>query len=273
LAGRVWRSRCARIGRGRERAIRPGGRCRKNSDPGTLRSRGQSGGGRSPRALSLWHSIGRPRFRGLGAPRSHSARQASLRSHGGTVPAVTGWDVLSEVFSPGSAISCRRRLAGRGADTPAIRGSFRVGTVATGTAPAAGRPLALCYGSDLLPRRLRSVCRGVMRFHTAPFEEVDGLCQVRSLPATACPLRALLRGKPGLLAGWSRRDARSRSGPHSSNRNPLGNCVGRRVETSRGPDPARPRFLIGSCRSAPEFVFPPGTTPAGGAGDICLLRT
>jgi hypothetical protein len=42
------------------------------------------------------------------------------RSHGGTVPAVAGWDLSSEASSPGSVASCRRRLAGRGTDTPAI---------------------------------------------------------------------------------------------------------------------------------------------------------
>jgi len=56
-------------------------------------------------------------------------------------------------------------------------------------------------------------------------------------------LRAPLPLKPGLLAGWSRRDPLARSGLRSSNRNPLGNCVGPRVETPRWPDSARPRFL------------------------------
>jgi len=43
-----------------------------------------------------------------------------FRSHGGTVLAVTGWDLSSEASAPGSDASCRKRLAGRGADTPAI---------------------------------------------------------------------------------------------------------------------------------------------------------
>jgi hypothetical protein len=38
--------------------------------------------------------------------------------------------------------------------------------VAIGTAPAGSRPLALCYGSDLLPLRLRSVCSRAMWFFT-----------------------------------------------------------------------------------------------------------
>jgi hypothetical protein len=43
-----------------------------------------------------------------------------FRSHGGTVLTVTGRDLLSEASSPGSDASCRKRRAGRGADTPAI---------------------------------------------------------------------------------------------------------------------------------------------------------
>jgi hypothetical protein len=41
------------------------------------------------------------------------------RSHGGTVLTVAGRDLSSEASSPGSDASCRRRRAGRGADTPA----------------------------------------------------------------------------------------------------------------------------------------------------------
>jgi hypothetical protein len=90
-----------------------------------------------------------------------------FRSHGGTVPAVSGRKLLSEVSSPGSFAPCRERCAGRGADTPA-NACFRVGTVAAGSAPAAGRPLAPRYGSDLLPLRLRSLCSWVRRFVTPP---------------------------------------------------------------------------------------------------------
>lgn len=71
--------------------------------------------------------------------------------------------------------------------------TLRVGTLATGTAPAFGRTLAPRYGSDLLPLRLRSLLQwGDALFHAAPLEEVDGLCQVRSLPAAVLPLRAPL---------------------------------------------------------------------------------
>ena len=42
------------------------------------------------------------------------------RSHGGTVLTVTGRDLSSEASAPGSDTPCRERLAGRGADTPAI---------------------------------------------------------------------------------------------------------------------------------------------------------
>jgi len=42
-----------------------------------------------------------------------------FRSHGGTVLAVAGRDLLSEASAPGSDVPCRDRLAERGADTPA----------------------------------------------------------------------------------------------------------------------------------------------------------
>ena len=160
--------------------------------------------------------------------------------------------LLSEASSPGSVTSCRRWLAGRGADTPAIRRFLRVGTVAVGTAPAGSRPLALRYGSDLLTLRLLSICSKVMRFFAPPHEEVDGLCQARSLPAVPSPLRAPLLAKLGLLAGLSRRDTRPRSGLRSSNHNPLGNCVGAQIETFCAPDSAQLRFLIAFRRSAPD---------------------
>jgi len=68
--------------------------------------------------------------------------------------------------------------------------------------------------------------------------------------------------KCGPFGGVVPPDWRLRSGLRSSNRNPKGNCVGWRVETSRQPDSTRLRFLIAPRRSAPEFVFPPVTKPA-----------
>lgn len=144
------------------------------------------------------------------------------RSHGGTVLTVAGRDLSSEASAPGSVASCRKRRAGRGADTSAIPSS-RVGTVATGTAPACGRSLAPRYGSDLLPLRLLSLLqRGDVFFHAAPSRRFHELCQVRSLPAAAPSFRAPFASEPGLLAGWARRMTRLRSGLRSSNQNPLG---------------------------------------------------
>ncbi len=48
-----------------------------------------------------------------------------FRSHGGTVLAVAGRDLLSEASSPSSDAPCRERRAGRGADTSAILTSRR----------------------------------------------------------------------------------------------------------------------------------------------------
>jgi len=132
---------------------------------------------------------------------------------------------------------------------------FRVGTLATGTAPAFDRPLAPRYGSGLLTLRLRSLCSRSMCFHTARLRRFHGLCLTRSLPAVPFPLRALsVFAGLGLLAGSSRRETRMRSGLRSSSLNPLGNCVERRFETTRRPDSARTRFLIAPRLSAPEFM-------------------
>jgi hypothetical protein len=141
------------------------------------------------------------------------------RSHGGTVPDVCIRNLSSEASSPGSDAPCRERRAGRGADTPAIS-RFRVGTVATGTAPAFGRTLAPRYGSDLLTLRLRLALqwggRGLSR--RPRLRSVDGLCQSRSLPAAISPLRARSAvSVPGLSAGWSRQEKQPRSGLRSSN--------------------------------------------------------
>jgi len=66
-------------------------------------------------------------------------------------------------------------------------------TLSTGTAPACDRPLAPRYGSDLLTLRLLSLLqRGDVVFHAASMRRFDELCQVRSLPAAAPPLRAPL---------------------------------------------------------------------------------
>ena len=175
------------------------------------------------------------------------------RSHGGTVPALAGWNLSSEVSSPSSAISCRRRLAGRGTDTPAIL-TLRVGTVATGTAPAFDRTLAPRYGSDLLTLRLRSLLqRGDAFFRAAPLRRLTGFAR----PAHSAPSRFRCAPHPiregAFWQGWT----------------PPGNVtafwsfvvatitlwvtyVGTQVETSCGPDSARTRFLIAPNRSAPD---------------------
>ena len=67
-----------------------------------------------------------------------------FRSHGGTVLTVTGRDLSSEASAPGSDAPCRERLAGRGADTPAILIVSRLHPyhgVGTGFWPAVGPAL------------------------------------------------------------------------------------------------------------------------------------
>ena len=130
------------------------------------------------------------RFRGRCASRRHSPRHADVSVSWRDRPGRCRPGSQSEASSPGSDAPCRERRAGRGADTPAIF-IVRVGTVTTRTAPAFGWPLAPRYGSDLLTLRLLSLLqRGDVFFHAASLRRFDELCQVRSLPAAALPLRA-----------------------------------------------------------------------------------
>lgn len=148
--------------------------------------RANFGGGRSPRALSHPHTLGALAFAGRVFPDATLRGMRMFRSHGGTVLTVAGRDLSSEASSPGSDVSCRKHRAGRGADTPAIF-QFRVGTAITRTAPAFGRALAPCYGSDLLTLRLRSFLQwGDAVFHAAPVEEVG-----RTLPGSLSPRRRI----------------------------------------------------------------------------------
>jgi hypothetical protein len=72
--------------------------------------------------------------------------------------------------------------AGRGTDKPATCVA-RVGTVTTGSAPACGRALAPCYGSDVLTRGLPFALQlGDVVFRAAPRKEV-----FRALPGPVAP--------------------------------------------------------------------------------------
>ena len=130
-----------------------------------------------------------------------------------------------------------------GADTPAIFVP-RVGTLTAGTAPAFGWPLALRYGSDLLPLRLLSLLqRGDAALRHRPLEEVDGLClgplSPRRLVSLARPARAASQ------AFWRGRPAGKRDCVlvcAVATVTLWGNCVGARVETPRGPDSAQRGF-------------------------------
>ena len=84
--------------------------------------------------------------------------------------------------------------------------------LATGTAPAFGRALAPCNGSDLLPLRLLSTCGWVTRFYAPP--QGGGFASFARLARS--PLRrvpsAPRRLKPGLLVGWTHRNTALRPG-------------------------------------------------------------
>jgi hypothetical protein len=139
---------------------------------------------------------------------------------------------------------------------------FRVGTVAARTAPAFGWPLAPRYGSDLLTLRLRSCCSWVMAFcTTAPIEEVS-----RDLPVPLAPRINVSLARPGDF----RRPGPSGGGIGLSPPAGIRLCVlvcavaavtlwvtasGLRVETSRLPDWARPRFLFAPRLQAPDSCY------------------
>ena len=63
--------------------------------------------------------LGALAFAGRVLPDATRRGKATLRSQGGTVTVVSNRDLLSEASSPGSAASCRKPHAGRGADAPA----------------------------------------------------------------------------------------------------------------------------------------------------------
>jgi hypothetical protein len=168
------------------------------------------GGGCSPRTLSRRRRLALSLSRAVCSPtplNAASVASVSWRDRPGRCrPGMT-----SEASLPGSTALCRARDAGQGADTPTSCG-VRVGTVATGTAPAFGRALAPCDGSDLLPRWLRWLCSWVTRFVAPPqVRSVCRLCQTRSLPALMTPF-ARPPVRAGLLAGWPRRASYARAG-------------------------------------------------------------
>jgi hypothetical protein len=136
----------------------------------TFVRRAKVGGWSSPRSLSRLLAFGALAFAGRKLPDATPRGMRRFQSHGGTAPAVSGWGLLSEASLPGSTVLCRERDAGQGADTPTSCG-VRVGTVATGTAPAFGRALAPWDGSDLLPLRLPLPCSWVTWFVTPPNQE------------------------------------------------------------------------------------------------------
>ena len=89
--------------------------------------------------------------------------------------------------------------AGRGADTPATCVA-RVGTVTTGSAPACGRALAPCYGSDLLTLRLHFVLQlGDVVFHAAPRKEVFRALPGPVAPRSRVPFARPAHAGPGLF--------------------------------------------------------------------------
>ncbi len=119
-------------------------------------------------------------------------------------------NLSSEASAPGSVPSADGELAGR--VLARLQQFISHQHLATGTAPAFGRALAPCNGSDLLPLRLLSICSWVIPLYgTAPRRRFCELCQTRPLPVVPRPFRAQPCG-PGLLVGWTHRNTALRPG-------------------------------------------------------------
>ncbi len=216
----------------------------KKKAPGPCGPGAKLGSGRSPRALPRRTPWALSLSRAVCFPTPLRAAAHGYRSHGGTVLVLADWDFRVRSLRPDRSFP-----AGNGAPNEVLTRlqltSFRVCTVLTGTAPAFGRALAPCYGSYLLTLRLHSALQlGDAVWRRRPnFRRFGGLCRARSLPASSLSLRALSR-RIGPFGRWPRRTTLLRAGLRSSSRNPLGNCVDPRFETTRGPDSAWTRFLI-----------------------------
>jgi hypothetical protein len=112
-----------------------------------------------------------------------------------------------------------------------------------------------------------AVCRA------APIQE-----RLRALPDSLAPrdlvsfARSVLRG-PEPLGGVDPPGNIFTCWCYCSSRNPLGNSISMRIETILTPDSTRARFL--SSRLIAQLLIRvcsgPGTTPARGAGEICLV--
>lgn len=162
-------------------------------------------------------------------------------------------------------------LAEQGADTPAS--DIRVGTGTTRTAPAFGRALAPCDGSDLLPLRLPLPLQsGDMDFHAALARDAGGSCRTRASQRAACCFRAPTLVGWGLLAGGARRERTTRAGTTVAAGTLWGHGISPGFETSPAPDSTRTRFL--TSRLVAQLLIRvttgTGTTPSRGAGDACL---
>jgi hypothetical protein len=175
-----------------------------------------------------------------------------FRSHGGTVLAVTGRDLRVRPLRP-----VRTLPAGSGAPDVVLT---RLQLSFFASAPLPRGRHQLMAGRWPRVTGLTSYLSGCLYFAAGrrafsrrPMEEFNGLClgplAPRGRDSITRPARA------ASWAFWRGRPAGNRDCVlvcAVATKTLWGNCVSARIETSRGPDSARSRFLIAPCRTVPS---------------------
>jgi len=146
----------------------------------------------------------------------------------------------SEASAPGSASSADESLAGR--VLARLQRGISHQHLLMGTAPAFGRALAPCNGSDLLPLRLLSICSWVTRIYAPP--QLGGFASFARL-ARSPPHRVHFRAPPcgpGLLVGWTHPNTALRPGYTVATTTLWVTASVAEPETGSGPDSTRRGF-------------------------------
>jgi hypothetical protein len=176
---------------GKEIPTKPGKLLQKQEAPEPFGSGAKLGGGSSPRSLPVRTHWALSLSRAVCSPTPLFAACEGFSLMAGPSRPLPAGIYRVRPLRPVRPLLASSGHAGRGADTPATCVA-RVGTVTTGSAPAFGRALAPCYGSDLLTLRLHFALQlGDVVFHAAPRKEV-----FRALPNPVAPRSIILFARP-----------------------------------------------------------------------------